>query len=84
MSFTYRFIKIPIKVYNTQDADLMGHKTFEDTWMKINPIEISQYKPSHDDDNESNCTYLSMRNGDGFYLYLTTDEFEELLNTHQK
>ncbi len=85
MAFTDRFIKIPIKVYDRKSADLTGKPDYEDSVMKINPFEISHYKPSNDTDNDDKgCVYVTMKQGDGFFVYLTMAEFEKLLNNSQK
>jgi hypothetical protein len=49
--------------------------------MKIDPNEISNYKPSYDEedpDTEIVCVYL--KNGDKFLVYLSPQEFEDKLN----
>lgn len=85
MAFTDRFLKIPIKIFDRKEAELTNNPVYEDSWMKINPFEISDYKPTLDKDNENiECTYLSLKNGIGMFVYLTTGEFETLLNEHQK
>lgn len=81
--FTDRFIQLPIKVYDREAKELTGKAEYEDSWMKINPFEISSWKPAEDNENNDvACTYVSMKNGDGFYVYYTTEQFEELLNSH--
>ena len=81
MPFTDRFIKIPIKIYDKKQAELVDKVEYEDSWMKINPFEISEYKPTEDKENDNcECTYVVMKNGTGVYVYLTIPEFESLLN----
>jgi len=85
MAFTDRFIKIPIKIYDRKEAEITNNPVYEDSWMKINPFEISDYKPTFDKDNDNvECTYCSLKNGNGMYVYLSITEFEKLLNDHQK
>lgn len=85
MNFTDRFIKLPIKIYNKKDAEVMGKAEYEDSWMAINPMEVCTYKPTVDLENEVyEATYLTLKNGDGFYVYQTIKEFEELLNNYNK
>lgn len=84
MNFTDRFIKLPIKIYDKKHAELVGNATYEDSWMKINPFEISEYKPTIDTESDNQeATYVSMKNGVGFFCYLTISKFEELLNKNQ-
>lgn len=84
--FTDRFIKLPIKVYDAKERDLTGKVSdYEDSWMKVNPFEISQYKPTSDGETlTDDCTYVSLKNGDGFYVYLTISEFEQILNNFDR
>lgn len=83
--WTDRFIKVPIKVFDKEHRDLTNEEILEDTWVAINPMEISNYKPAREDDNnEFSETYVILKNGMEFYIFLTTDQFEELLNNHQK
>lgn len=81
MSFTDRFIRLPIKQYNAKEEKLTGRKEFEDTYIKINPFEISEYKPTIDDEcDDVDCVSVTMKNGNNFYAYLSIKEFENLLN----
>lgn len=83
MAFTDRFIQLPIKVYDTAEADLTGKAEYFDSFMKILPLEISNYKPMIDEDNNDvECVSVYMKNGEKFYTYLTMTQFEELLNKH--
>lgn len=85
MPFTDRFIELPIKVYDQKEADIVGKPDYEDSTIKILPFEISDYKPTSDADNQdSECVYLVLKNGRGFFVYLGIIEFEKLLNDHQK
>ncbi len=81
--FTDRFIKVPIKVVDKELADFAKDEDWDDSWQKINPLEISQYRPSISTDNQ-NCTLINMKNGDEVYAYLTPDQFEKILNAYQK
>lgn len=83
--YTARFLKVPIKVYDAEIKELTNQEILEDVWVAINPMEISSYKPAREDNaTEFTETYLTLKNGSEFYIFLTTDEFEELLNNHQK
>lgn len=83
VDFTSRFLKLPIKVYDVAIKELMGKCNYEDSWIKILPSEISEYKPSIDDDNDDAvCVSVRMKNGDSFFTYLDVKEFEKELNDH--
>jgi hypothetical protein len=85
MAFTDRFVKVPIKIYDRKQAELMDKTEYEDSFLNINPFEISHYKPTTDKDNDDQeCVYVTMKQGDGFFVYLTIPEFEKLLNDSQK
>jgi len=83
MAFTDRFLKVPIKVYNIENAELTGKKEYSDSYIKINPFEIISYKPTNDDENDvENCVFITFKNGDGLFIYMGFEEFENLLNLH--
>lgn len=82
MQFTDRFISVPTKIYNTAMKELTGNEVYEDSFSKINPLEICEYYISSDDDIEVTQVYL--KNGRSFCTYITFDEFEKLLNSWQK
>lgn len=82
--FTDRFIRVPIKVYDTKEYELTGKPDYVDNYMKLLPFEICEYKPMIDEDNEDvECVSVKMKNGDSFYVYMTIKEFEKALNEHQ-
>ena len=84
MKFTDRFLSIPIKVYDADIKELTGKANYEDSFMKILPSEISHYKPSTDGENDDiDCTFIHMKNGNTFFVYWTVAEFEEKINHHQ-
>jgi hypothetical protein len=80
--FTDRFIKLPIKEYNTEVKELTGKEgELIENWEKINPFDIQSYRP--DIDSEESF-YLAMRGRDTFAVYMRIEEFEKLLNKHLK
>lgn len=85
--FTDRFIKVPVDLYNSKDADMVGYN--EDTKegateMRINPFEVSHYRSSEDDKEDIlNKTLVHMKNGDSFHVSITIEKFEKLLNEHK-
>lgn len=93
MSFTERFIELPIMKYSNYDEELMG-KDPEDcerinSIKKINQFEIESYEPAIPKDkdlsNENEIwTAVTMKSGDEFFVRITIKEFETLLNNQIK
>lgn len=82
--FTDRFVKLPIKVYDTKEHELMGTVQYFDNYIKVLPFEICEYKPMVDEDNnDQECVSVRLKNNDTFYVYLSMEEFEKALNEHQ-
>lgn len=80
-SFTDRFIRVPIEVYDRQTKELTGVELSEESYMMLNPFEISHYRPSYDPVKpDVECTLVSFKNGNEVLVYLTIGEFEKLLN----
>ena len=80
MAFTDRFIKVPVKVYDTKTKELTGEEgELTHSWEKINPFEIQSYRPNVEDEKE---IIVSVRNRDPFTVYLSVEAFEKLLNDH--
>ena len=78
--FTDRFIKLPIKVFDREEVEVYGKEPiYEESWMKVLPLEICQYKPTVDYDG-TECLYITLKNGEGLFVFLTSEQFEELLN----
>ncbi len=86
-AFTDRFIEVPVDLYNTTEAEMIGYteetKT-EPSYMKINPFEISYYRPAKDDGDNSTQTLIYLKTGENFYITLPIDEFEKRLNNFDK
>lgn len=81
--FTDRFIQIPVDLYNKKDADMIGYVEStkgDSVIMRINPFEVSHYRPGHDDNDEFTATLIHMKNGDSFYSSMSVDAFELILN----
>lgn len=85
MSFTDRFIKLPIRIFNVKQKELTGKEDLEDSYIKINPLDISSYRPSYtDDDNALDHTTIETKSGDTTTICLTIDEFETAINDFMK
>ena len=82
MTFTDRFLKIPIKTYHAETAELTGKKQMEDNYAKILPSDISEYFPSSNDE-DGPCVQCYTKSGRAFCVELTVKDFEKLLNDHQ-
>lgn len=85
MSFTDRYIKVPIQVFNLKEKELTGNENGVDSWMKFLPFELSNYKPSYDDgEPDVEITHITLKNGYSCLVYISPEEFEKLLNDSQK
>lgn len=73
--FTDKYIKLPIKIYEKSLKELTGKEELVDSWIKINPFDISTYRPS-----EEGQTLIEFRNGTETLVYLSTEQFESKLN----
>ena len=83
--FTDRFIKLPIVVFSQKQQDLTGNAEDNPSWIKINPMEISNYKPSYDEgEPDIEIIHMILKNGFSTLVYLSPEEFEAALNEHQK
>lgn len=79
--FTDRFIKVPIRVFSVKEEELTGNSVDTDSWLKFNPFDLSNYKPSYDDaEPDVEITHMTLKNGYGVLVYLSPKEFESLLN----
>lgn len=83
--FTDRFIKVPTKEYNTKHKELTGQEILEDSFEKINPLDISSYRPASTDE-EPDMIYvsISLKNGKSMIVYLSIEEFEDLMNNRDQ
>jgi hypothetical protein len=80
MSFTERFLTIPIKTFSVQHKELTGKEECTDTVMRLNPFDISRYHPSFDSDQQ--CVRVIFKDGSSVLCYLNMTEFENLLDNH--
>lgn len=79
--FTDRFIKIPVKIYSEKSESLTGKSENWDAEMKLNPMEISSYYNSFDDENsEAEIVDITFKNGTKTAAHMSMKEFEKLLN----
>ena len=81
MAFTDRFLRLPIMVQSVSEMHLTGKTTCYPSWQKVNPFEISHYKPTVDSDfGEETIINITMKTGNNFNVYLHPDQFEYKLN----
>lgn len=82
--FTDRFIKVPIHAYSRKEQELTGNAEDYDSWYKFLPFELSNYRPSRDENwSDKEITQINLKNGDSTLVYLSPADFEKLLNDHQ-
>jgi hypothetical protein len=78
MPFTDRFIPIPIKI----QTPLLEPVQYEDSYMKINPFDVSRYGPfEHDAAPDHESTAIEFKDGQEVIAFMTVKEFEKLLNS---
>ena len=82
MKYTDRFIRFPIKLFNQDHFELTGDEITTDSYMMINPLTISSYRPSME--NEGNATHVTFKDGSYVLIYLKISLFEEMVDNHQK
>lgn len=81
--FTDKFIKFPVKEFNIKREELTGKEDRRDTFEKIDPFQISNYRASIDEDfGEEECVSLTLKNGYNCFIYLSLKEFERILNSN--
>ncbi len=79
MSFTDRYIKLPIRT-----VDRITGKGDTHTHLKLNPFHIVKYRPAFDSDDineENEIVQVTDINGEESLIYLTEAEFEKKLNS---
>jgi len=78
--FSTKFVRLPIRVHNKDQNELMGTDLEIDTYEMVNPFTISSYRPSVEPEG---LTYVSFKDGSGMMVYMDINEFESLMNNHQ-
>lgn len=77
--FSTKFVRLPIRVHNKDQNELMGTDLEIDTYEMVNPFTISSYRPSVEPEG---MTYISFKDGSGMMVYMDINEFEALMNNH--
>ena len=80
MSFTRRYVKLPIKLFNQEESLLTGVEETIDSYAMVNPMSIDVYRPSME--NEGQAIHVDFRYGGSMIVYMHISDFEELLNKH--
>lgn len=77
--FSTKFVRLPIRVHNRDQNELMGTDLEIDTYEMVNPFTISSYRPSVEPEG---MTYVSFKDGSGMMVYMDINSFEHLMNNH--
>ncbi len=80
--FTRRFIKLPIRVYDTDLKEITGEELCKPTYTMVNPFCISRYRPS--DENDGVCTHITFKDGDCLLTDIHINDLERMLNEYAK
>jgi hypothetical protein len=89
MAFTDRFIKLPVEVYNSKKAEIMGTDEDEGTpsFIELLPMEIQSWHPHHDKNGEmepeKTMVYFKGDTG-AMKVLLSVDELKKRLNDFMK
>lgn len=68
-------------VQSVKQMELMDNAECYKTWQKVNPFEISHYKPTVDADfGPEEIINVTMKTGNNFNVYLAPEQFESRLN----
>ena len=78
--FTDRFIKLPIKLVDGKMKELGIDVESENAVIRILPDQICQYFADFDPDEQLECINITLKCGDKTNVYMSIEEFEELLN----
>jgi hypothetical protein len=80
MSILSRYMRVPIRVYSVRQKELTGKEECEDSYMKMNPFDISRYYPTTDPEhNNCDCVRITFKDGESTVIYLTMEQFEKRL-----
>jgi hypothetical protein len=91
--FTDRFIEIPIRMFDSKEAIMTGKEDHECEWIssykKILPMRVESYEPAMPasegfGEDKQIATSITMQSGESFLGFIHIDEFQKLLNEHQK
>lgn len=81
--FTDRFIKVPIILYNKNEADILGYNNTSkevEVLLRFDINELSNYRPSFNDDDEIQTTGIHLKNGEYFNCEISVKDFEIKVN----
>lgn len=78
MSFSKRFVRLPIKVYDKTHLELTGEEITIDSYEMINPMSIASYRPSNDGD--VTCVHVTFKDGGSIMIYLDIERFEKIMD----
>lgn len=78
--FSNKFIRLPIRVHNPVEEELMGDENEVETYEMVNPFTISSYRPSIVPDG---MTHISFKDGSGMIVYMGVKDFETYMDKHE-
>lgn len=87
MSFTERYIKLPIEIYRQKELELMGDEGAVPfgAYTMLNPFEIVMYRPCYNEnDEETDGTLVHLKSGAEFVVNLHIEDFEMQINHFMK
>ncbi len=94
--FTDRFLKLPISIVSAEQiekAENIGIEVDENekvsSYVKILPMQIESYRPTSKKkegltSEDLIYVFIQTKSNDSYFVYLTIDEFEKLLNDFDK
>jgi hypothetical protein len=81
MSFTDWFAGIPVRVYSYDEE---GRSVPEDCTLRIKPLEIIRYHPTHSEELERegdfSCTKIYTKDGSAYLCMLRVEIFEKIMD----
>jgi hypothetical protein len=83
MSYTDKFLRLPVEMYNKKEAELTGDNDSSsfDSFGKFNPMEISSYIPAYDNDSKLiKKTTVYFRGGESILVLMDLPSFEKVVN----
>lgn len=82
MSFTDRFIKVPVEIVKAGDDNLgTKEEVMCIEYMRINPLDIIGYRNRYSDEGRDNDkVVVEFKNRDNMIVCLSMEKFENLLN----
>jgi hypothetical protein len=86
MGFTDRYIKLPSKMVNIKEADMVGQENANqmDTDIYLNPMDISVFRRGMDDNVEQGNTVVELKSGEPYVIAMDLGQFVKTINDFMK